>query len=41
MVFEKTLVLTKKQQFTKHINGKIRQINIKNQTYSFTTIKLI
>ena len=24
-----------KQQFTKHINGKIRQINIKDRTYHF------
>ena len=27
-----TLMLTKKQQFIKHINGKSQQINIKNQT---------
>ena len=30
-----TLILTKKQQFIKHINGKVKQINIKNQTYHF------
>ena len=29
------LVLTKNPRFAKHINGKIRQINIKNRTYSF------
>ena len=29
------LVLTKKQKFGKHINEKIRQINIKNGTYYF------
>ena len=30
-----TLILTKKQRFTKHINGKNIQINIKNRTYYF------
>ena len=30
-----TLMLTKKQQFIKHINGKSQQINIKNQTYYY------
>ena len=29
------LVLTKKPRFAKHINGKIRQVNIKNWTYYF------
>ena len=29
------LVLTKKQRFGKHINGEIKQINIKNRTYYF------
>ena len=28
-----TLILTKKQRFIKHINGKVKQINIKNRTY--------
>ena len=30
-----TLIFTKKQRFTKHIMGKVKQINIKNRTYYF------
>ena len=30
-----TLILTKKQRFGKHINGKNQTINVKNRTYCF------
>ena len=35
MLLALNLVLTKKQRFGKHINEKVKQINIKNRTYYF------
>ena len=35
MLLALNLVLTKKQRFGKHINKKVKQINIKNRTYYF------